>query len=84
MVRGSFGQRSSAKTPSLEAIAAEHGKRIKIVRLNIDENPETAAAYGLVSIPTMNVFVGGRVTKTIVGAKPKEVIERELRGLLNV
>ncbi|WP_327301119.1 thioredoxin [Streptomyces goshikiensis] len=70
--------------PSLEAIAAEHGKRIKIVKLNIDENPETAAAYGVMSIPTMNIFVGGRVTKTIVGAKPKAVIERELRDLLNV
>ncbi|WP_329377642.1 thioredoxin [Streptomyces sp. NBC_01351] len=69
-------------TPSLEAIAAEHGKKIKIVKLNIDENPETAAAYGVMSIPTMNVFVGGRVTKTIVGAKPKAAIERELRHLL--
>ncbi|WP_327278977.1 thioredoxin [Streptomyces sp. NBC_01205] len=69
-------------TPSLEAIAAEHGNRIKIVKLNIDENPETAAAYGVMSIPTMSVFVGGRVTKTIIGAKPKATIERELRDLL--
>ncbi|MEU6754850.1 thioredoxin [Streptomyces sp. NPDC046685] len=65
-------------TPSLEAIAAEHGEQIEIVKLNIDENPETAAAYGVMSIPTMNVYVGGEVTKTIVGAKPKAAILREL------
>ncbi|WCD89975.1 Thioredoxin 1 [Streptomyces xanthophaeus] len=69
-------------TPSLEAIAAEHGSKIKIVKLNIDENPETAAAYGVKSIPTMNVYVGGRVAKTIVGAKPKATLERELGAYL--
>ncbi|MFZ3493734.1 thioredoxin [Streptomyces sp. 5.8] len=69
-------------TPSLEAIAAEHDKKIRIVNVNIDENPETAAAYGVMSIPTMNVLVGGRATKTMVSAKPKAAIERELRDLL--
>ncbi|MFG2388323.1 thioredoxin [Streptomyces lavendulae] len=69
-------------TPSLEAIAAEHGEKIEIVKLNIDENPETAAAYGVMSIPTMSVFVGGRVAKTIVGAKPKAVLQRELGAFL--
>lgn len=69
-------------TPSLEAIAAEHGAKIEIVKLNIDENPETAAAYGVMSIPTMSVFVGGRVAKTIVGAKPKAVLQRELGAFL--
>ncbi|MFD6230366.1 thioredoxin [Streptomyces sp. NPDC060232] len=68
--------------PSLEAIAAEHGEKIEIVKLNIDENPETAAAYGVMSIPTMNVYVGGKVTKTIVGAKPKAALERELGEFL--
>ncbi|AYV26237.1 Thioredoxin-1 [Streptomyces sp. ADI95-16] len=71
-------------TPSLEAIAAEHGEKIEIVKLNIDENPETAAAYGVMSIPTMNVYVGGKVTKTIVGAKPKAALERELGEFLTV
>ncbi|AWZ04468.1 MULTISPECIES: thioredoxin [unclassified Streptomyces] len=69
-------------TPSLEAIAAEHGEKIEIVKLNIDENPETAAAYGVMSIPTMNVYVGGRVAKSIVGAKPRAALERELGGYL--
>ncbi|MEV8312152.1 thioredoxin [Streptomyces flavidovirens] len=69
-------------TPSLEAIAAEHGEKIGIVKLNIDENPETAAKYGVMSIPTMNVYVGGEVTKTIVGAKPKAAIERDLADFI--
>lgn len=68
--------------PSLEAIAAEHGDQIDIVKLNIDENPTTAAKYGVMSIPTMNVYVAGEVTKTIVGAKRKAAIERELGAIL--
>ncbi|MFF5472590.1 thioredoxin [Streptomyces achromogenes] len=64
--------------PSLEAIAAEHGDQIQIVKLNIDENPNTAAKYGVMSIPTLNVYQGGDVAKTIVGAKPKAALLRDL------
>ncbi|WP_409474603.1 thioredoxin [Streptomyces sp. HC307] len=64
--------------PSLEAIAAEHGDKIEIVKLNIDENPAIAAQYGVLSIPTMNLYKGGEVVQTIVGAKPKAALEREL------
>ncbi|MFD3582148.1 thioredoxin [Streptomyces sp. NPDC058683] len=64
--------------PSLEAIAAEHGEKIEIVKLNIDENPTTAAKYGVMSIPTLNVYQGGEVSKTIVGAKPKAALLRDL------
>ncbi|MFE3164628.1 thioredoxin [Streptomyces sp. NPDC059224] len=64
--------------PSLEAIAAEHGEKIEIVKLNIDENPSTAAKYGVMSIPTLNVYQGGEVAKTIVGAKPKAALLRDL------
>ncbi|MFF5975010.1 thioredoxin [Streptomyces sp. NPDC012769] len=63
--------------PSLEAIAAEHDE-ITIVKLNIDENPATAAKYGVMSIPTLNVYKDGEVVKTIVGAKPKAAILRDL------
>ncbi|WKX22417.1 thioredoxin [Streptomyces sp. HUAS CX7] len=69
-------------TPSLEAIAAEHGGAIEIVKLNVDENPATAAKYGVMSIPTMNVYVGGEVAQTIVGAKPKAALERDLKHFL--
>ncbi|GAQ53232.1 MULTISPECIES: thioredoxin [Streptomyces] len=64
--------------PSLEAIAAEFGEKIEIVKLNIDENQETALKYGVMSIPTLNVYQGGEVAKTIVGAKPKAAILRDL------
>ncbi|CAM5478944.1 MULTISPECIES: thioredoxin [Streptomyces] len=67
--------------PSLEAIAAEHGE-IEVVKLNIDENPATAAKYGVMSIPTLNVYQNGEVVKTIVGAKPKAAILRDLEGFV--
>jgi thioredoxin len=68
--------------PSLEAIAAENGDKLTVVKLNIDENPGVAAKYGIMSIPTMNVYQGGEVVKTIVGAKPKAAIERDLADFL--
>lgn len=68
--------------PSLEAIAAEHGEKIEVVKLNIDENPATAAKYGVMSIPTLNVYQGGEVAKTIVGAKPKGAILRDLEDFI--
>ncbi|GAB3950485.1 thioredoxin [Streptomyces sparsus] len=64
--------------PSLEAISDEQADKLTIVKLNIDENPATAAKYGIMSIPTMNVYSGGEVVKTIVGAKPKAAIEKDL------
>ncbi|MDG4857428.1 thioredoxin [Streptomyces sp. T-3] len=67
--------------PSLEAIAGEHDEII-VAKLNIDENPATAAKYGVMSIPTLNVYQGGEVAKTIVGAKPKAAIERDLEGFI--
>jgi thioredoxin 1 len=68
--------------PVLEEIAAEHAETLRIVKLNIDENPEVARKYGIMSIPTMSVFVGGEVTKSIVGAKPKAALLRELEGFV--
>ncbi|NXY92880.1 thioredoxin [Streptomyces sp. BR123] len=68
--------------PSLEAIAAEYGDQIEIVKLNIDQNPNTAAKYGVMSIPTLNVYQGGEVVKTIVGAKPKAAILRDLDSFI--
>ncbi|MFF9866540.1 MULTISPECIES: thioredoxin [unclassified Streptomyces] len=68
--------------PSLEAIASEHDE-LTIVKLNIDENPATAAKYGVMSIPTLNVYQNGEVTKTIVGAKPKAALLRDLEPFLD-
>lgn len=64
--------------PILEEIAANHGDKITIVKLNVDENPATAANYGITSIPTMNVYQGGQVVKQIIGAKPKAALLSDL------
>jgi thioredoxin 1 len=64
--------------PILEEIAAENAGKIRIVKLNVDENPKTAAKYGVVSIPTMNVYSGGQVVKQIIGARPKPAILKDL------
>jgi thioredoxin 1 len=68
--------------PILEEIAGEHADKITVVKLNTDENPRTAAAYGITSIPTLNVYSGGELVKTIIGAKPKPVLLRELADYL--
>jgi len=64
--------------PVLEEIATEYADKINVVKLNIDENPAVAQRYGIMAIPTMNVFSGGEVVKQIVGAKPKSALLREL------
>ncbi|MFI5841052.1 thioredoxin [Catenuloplanes sp. NPDC051500] len=58
-------------TPLLEEIAKEMGDQVTIVKLNIDENPETAMAYRVMSVPTLTVFKGGQPVKSVAGAKPK-------------
>jgi thioredoxin 1 len=67
--------------PILEEIAAAN-EGIIIAKLNVDENPQTSASYGITSIPTLNVFQGGKVVKTIVGAKPKAALLAELAPYL--
>jgi thioredoxin 1 len=66
--------------PVLEEIATEHGDKITVAKVNIDENPEIARRYQIMSIPTMSVFAGGEVVKSIVGAKPKAALLRDLEG----
>ena len=67
--------------PILEEIAAAHDG-IVIAKLNVDENPQTSASYGITSIPTLNVFQDGKVVKSIVGAKPKAALLAELAPYL--
>jgi thioredoxin 1 len=64
--------------PVLEEIATEYADKIAVVKLNIDENPKVSQRYGIMAIPTMNVFSAGEVVKQIVGAKPKSAILRDL------
>jgi thioredoxin 1 len=64
--------------PILEEIAAENADKITVVKVNTDENPKIAAKYGVTSIPTLNVYSGGEVVKTIIGARPKPALLKEL------
>jgi thioredoxin 1 len=57
--------------PVLEEIANEMGDKVRIVKLNIDENPETARAYRVMSVPTLTVFKDGEPVQSVAGAKPK-------------
>ena len=68
--------------PILEEISNEYGNKLKIVKLNTDEEGSIAMKYGISSIPTMNVFVGGEIVKTIVGAKPKPALLKDLENFI--
>ena len=68
--------------PVLEEIAAENAGKLTVAKINIDENPEVARQYRIMSIPTMSVFSGGEVVKTIVGAKPKTALLKDLENYL--
>ncbi|WP_374928351.1 thioredoxin [Kytococcus sedentarius] len=68
--------------PILEEIAKDAEGKLRIVKLNTDENPQTAARYGITSIPTMHVFFQGDVAKTIIGAQPKPKLLKELEPFL--
>ncbi len=68
-------------SPVLEEIAGTQDK-LAIVKLNVDENPVTGANERIMSLPTMNVYRGGRVVKQIIGARPKAAILADLAEFL--
>ena len=68
--------------PVLEEIAQEKGDALKIVKLNTDENQQTAIAYEVLSIPTLILFKNGQIAKKVVGAYPKRKLEAELEPVL--
>lgn len=68
--------------PILDQIADEHSDKIKVVKLNVDDNPAMALKYQITSIPAMKVFRGGQVVKTVIGAKPKPALEADLAEFL--
>lgn len=72
-----------AVAPVLEEIARDYGDKLSVVKLNTDENPAVTARYGITSIPTLHVVVGGEVVKTFVGAMPKPKLLRELEPFVN-
>ncbi len=71
-----------AVAPVLEEIARDHGDKVSVVKLNTDENPQITGKLGITSIPTMHVYLGGEIVKTIIGARPKPALLRELEPFL--
>jgi thioredoxin 2 len=69
--------------PVIEQLAAEYAGRVRIAKLNVDENPQTAARYSIRSIPTMLLFKNGDLVNNLVGALPKRDIESHLNSLLS-
>jgi len=65
--------------PVLDQLDEELGDKVKITKLNVDENPETASRFGVMSIPTLLLFKDGQVVDKIVGAGPKEMFENMLK-----
>jgi thioredoxin 1 len=61
--------------PALEELAGSMNGKVKIVKLNVDENPATAAKYGIMSIPTLMLFKNGELASRQVGAAPKQKLE---------
>ena len=64
--------------PILKEIAEQHGDKLTFVKMNVDENPVTPSNYKVTGIPTINVYVNGELAKSIVGAKPKAALLKEL------
>jgi thioredoxin 1 len=69
-------------SPVLDEIQADNPDKITILKLNVDENPELAMKYQITSIPAMKVFSGGEVKTTIIGAKPKFALEKDLAAFI--
>jgi thioredoxin 1 len=65
-------------SPVVEEIARDHAETIKAVKLNVDDNPETARRYGVMSIPTLIVFRAGEERTRLIGARGKDAILREI------
>ncbi|MBW3618695.1 MAG: thioredoxin [Actinobacteria bacterium] len=69
--------------PIVDEIAEEKGDQLKVLKLNVDENPATARQYGIMSIPTLLVFKGGEPAKRIVGAKGKAQLLDDLKDFVS-
>lgn len=70
-------------SPVIEGLATEYAGKVKIGKLNVDENSQTAGKYGVMSIPTILIFKNGQVIKTMIGAQGKENYKKEIDGVLS-
>ncbi|HCN39173.1 thioredoxin [Rothia sp. (in: high G+C Gram-positive bacteria)] len=68
--------------PIVDQIGEEYGDKVKVLKLDVENNPATAMKYGITSIPAIYVFKDGEVAKQTVGAKPKAALEQEFAEFL--
>jgi len=68
--------------PVLEELSNQYEGKVKIVKVNADENPKLAADYNIVSIPTLNIYSGGELVASRVGARPKSMIAEDIESVL--
>lgn len=68
--------------PILEEIGKEYEGKVKIAKLNVDDNPQTAGKFGVMSIPTLMLFSGGKVVKTMIGVQSKETLAGEFNKVI--
>jgi thioredoxin len=69
-------------SPVLDELSKQYGDRVEFVKLNIDENPNTTRDYGVMSIPTLTVFKGGKPVQSVVGAQPKSQLAKLVEAAL--
>ena len=74
----------SMVAPVVEEIAKEYEGKLKVCKLNVDEAPATASQYGIMSIPTLAVFMNGQVVEKVVGVLPKTVLEKKIKTHINI
>jgi len=68
-------------SPIIEDLAKDMGDKAKVGKLNVDENPEMAQKFGVMSIPTIKIFKGGEIVKELVGVQDKDSLKSELESL---
>ncbi len=68
--------------PVLDEISVQYADKVEVVKVDVDANPAISAKYGITSIPAIYLFENGEVTGTVIGARPKQYIEKEFAGVL--
>ncbi len=70
------------QNPILEEVAKDYEGKVKIAKLNVDENPNSASRYGIMSIPTLILFKGGNIVRQLIGVQSKEILTEEFKKVL--
>lgn len=68
--------------PTIEELSCEYEGKIKVCKLNVDDNPKAASNFGIRSIPTLLIFKGGKIQENIIGAQPKDAIKSKIDSIL--